>query len=486
MFTLLERYIVQRLRQAGASQKATRELTGASERTIRRIQKEPPVTDSEEKNFRKSRKVGRPSQMEAYENLIVDWLSDPRKPEDGPLKSIEVYTRLKARGYSGGKTSVYDAVRRLRPKEPPVPVVRFEGLPGEFSQHDFGQRRVTFEDGSSQVIRFFASRLKYSRTIDVQLTDNEQQETVVRCLLRAFERFGGVPLKCVFDNLSAVVNSRLKPVDGELQVVWTQRFGQLVIDCGFIPVACWPYRPQQKGSVENLVGFVKSNFFCGRKFRDRADVAQQLSDWLDYVNTERICDATGEIPAQRLVREALNPCLHRAETYPFKVTAVARPTARVHYRGMEYSVPAEAIGQSLTLHLQEQTVQVYLGERHLATHPRFPDNGRSSVLGEHAEELFKFRRGKPYAQRQLLLDLDPSVEPYLTELVHRRPNSWEADVDQMYHLYRQLGGAELLAAIALASEVRCFGSEYLVELTQTPTPLTLLPANRQPSGQGAR
>ena len=40
----------------------------------------------------------------------------------------------------------------------------------------------------------------------------------------------------------------------------------------------------------------------------------------------------------------------------------------------------------------------------------------------------KSRRGKPYAQRQLLLDLDPLVEPYLTELVHRRPLAWQNDV----------------------------------------------------------
>jgi hypothetical protein len=51
----------------------------------------------------------------------------------------------------------------------------------------------------------------------------------------------------------------------------------------------------------------------------------------------------------------------------------------------------------------------------LGEHPRFPDNGRFSVLADHAQELFRFRRGKPYAQRQLLLDLDPSVEPYLAE-----------------------------------------------------------------------
>jgi hypothetical protein len=165
--------------------------------------------------------------------------------------------------------------------------------------------------------------------------------------------------------------------------------------------------------VENLVGFVKGNFFCGRTFQDRQDLETQLADWVNVVNTERPCDATREIPQHRLQRESLKACAHQAETYAFKISAVVRPTARVHYRGMEYSVPAEQIGQTVTLHLQQQRVVIYGGERLLSEHPRFPENGKSSVLCEHAQELFRFRRGKPFAQRQFLLDLDPMVEPYL-------------------------------------------------------------------------
>lgn len=41
-----------------------------------------------------------------------------------------------------------------------APVVRFEGLPGEFSQHDFGQVDVTYVDGRVERTHFFASRLK--------------------------------------------------------------------------------------------------------------------------------------------------------------------------------------------------------------------------------------------------------------------------------------------------------------------------------------
>ncbi len=461
MFSLLERHTIQQLRKLDATQKAIRQATGISERTIYRIQRELTVTNTDEKSFRKSRNVGRPSTAEHHEDTVRQWLEEPRKPEDGPLKSSEIFTRLKALGYEGGKSAVYDLVRRIRPQETKPPVVRFEGLPAEFSQHDFGQRRVTFEDGTTQVVHFFASRLKYSRTIDVHIVENEQLETVVRGLLQAFERFGGMPLKCVFDNMTTVVDSRITDLDGQTQVVWNQRFGQFAIDCGFIPVACWPYRPQQKGSVENLVGFVKSNFFCGRRFRTRTDLAEQLSDWVNVVNTQRKCDATQQLPAVLLRNEPLKLCPHQAQTYAFKVTVVVRPTARVCYQNINYSVPAEYIGQEITLHLQQEAVSIYLGNRMLATHPRFPENGKSSILTEHAKELFRWQRGKPYAQRQLLWDLDPSVEPYLTELVHRRPNNWEIDIARMYELYLRIGRSELLAAIELAIEQRCFGSEYL-------------------------
>ncbi len=453
--------MVQQLRKMGMTQKTIRKLTGISERTIYRIGSEPTVTETNDLIFQKSHNVGRPSTVEQHEEMVRQWFEEPRKPEDGPLKTSEIFTRLKALGYEGGKSAVYDLVRRIRPHETKPPLVRFEGLPGEFSQHDFGQRRVTFEDGTTQVVHFFASRLKYSRTVDIHIVENEQLETVVRCLLRAFEHFGGMPLKCVFDNMTTVVDSRITDPDGQTQVVWNQSFGQFAIDCGFIPVACWPYRPQQKGSVENLVGFVKGNFFCGRRFHTRTDLAKQLSDWVNVVNTKRKCDATLQLPAVLLRNEPLKPCPYQAQTYAFKATAVVRPTARVRHQNIDYSVPAECIGQEVTLHLQQEAVSIYLGNRLLATHPRFPENGKSSILATHAQELFRWQRGKPYAQRQLLWDLDPAVEPYLTELVHRRPNNWEIDIARMYELYLKIGRSELLAAIDLAIEQRCFGSEYL-------------------------
>jgi hypothetical protein len=65
------------------------------------------------------------------------------------LASLEILRRVREAGYQGGKTALYDLVASLRPK-PAKPLVRFEGLPGEFSQHDFGEVEVQFRNGTNQ------------------------------------------------------------------------------------------------------------------------------------------------------------------------------------------------------------------------------------------------------------------------------------------------------------------------------------------------
>jgi hypothetical protein len=76
-------------------------------------------------------------------------------------------------------------------------MVRFEGVPGEFSQHDFGQADVRYVAGRTERVHFFASQLKWSRAVDVRLVSNEQEEALVRGLLRSFEAFGGDSLVTV-------------------------------------------------------------------------------------------------------------------------------------------------------------------------------------------------------------------------------------------------------------------------------------------------
>ena len=156
------------------------------------------------------------------------------------------------------KQPLYDLVRHLRPQIP--------------AKADYSLRRVGYRGNSPSMTlanagspslmalanwsAFSPCRLKYSRYVDIQIVENEQQETVVRSLLRAYEHFGGVPMMSVFDNMSTVVKSREVLEDAYRQSPLDRAFRPncVVVDCGFVPLACWPYRPQEKGSVENLVG----------------------------------------------------------------------------------------------------------------------------------------------------------------------------------------------------------------------------------------
>ena len=83
------------------------------------------------------------------------------------------------------------------------------------------------------------------------------------------------------------------------------------------------------------------------------------------------------------------------------------------------------------------------------------------------------KRGKPFAQRQILLDLDPVVEPYITELVHRRPRPGKRMWRRSTRFMSALAAPILLAAITLASEEGCCGSEYLGAANGVP--ILLLP-----------
>jgi hypothetical protein len=54
-------------------------------------------------------------------------------------------------------------VKDLRPAPSKEPVVRFEGLPGEYARFDHGEGWVEYADGARERVIFFAGRLKYSR-----------------------------------------------------------------------------------------------------------------------------------------------------------------------------------------------------------------------------------------------------------------------------------------------------------------------------------
>src|SRR6516162_9188590 len=194
MWGMLKRHEVEVLLKAGHRKTEVARMSGVSLRSVKRVAQEEPAVHVDDEAERKKRQIGRPSTVQNFRKQVVGILQ-----ETPDLPSLEILRRVREAGYQGGKTALYDLVASLRPK-PVRPLVRFEGLPGEFSQHDFGEVDVEFLNGTRQRIHSFRlSRLKYSRGVRVSLVKDESVETLVRTLAEHLASWGGRPLLCVFD-----------------------------------------------------------------------------------------------------------------------------------------------------------------------------------------------------------------------------------------------------------------------------------------------
>lgn len=455
----MKRHEVQVLRKAGFTRNEIAKQSGVSRRCVTNILKEPLVEELVRKAAASGGKVGRPSIALPFASELQELFKT--EPE---LPTIEVLRRMRLKGYTGGKTALYAIVAELRPRPMPSPVVRFEGVPGEFSQHDFGKLRVRFiGTGKEEMVIFFASRLKWSRWSHVLRVQGEAIESLVRALLLSLADFQGVPLVCVFDNPKTVVLKHVGPV-----IDWNPTFAQVAIDMRFAAELCTPARGNEKGAVENLVKWVKNSFFKVRRFHDHADLDRQLREWLKEVNEQRPSRATNVIPATRLVEEKkrLRPLPIAPSDYALRIPIMVGPTGHVQYGNVRYSMPARAIGISGTLFLYPDRVTVVAGP-FSADHPRRPETPGISWRPEHRADLLAFvsgERGKLYLKRQQLFELGPDAVDFLTEIVHLRRYTWKPEVEKLYELLTEYGGPRLLATLREAARRQLFGAEYVATL----------------------
>jgi transposase len=456
MLGMLKRHEIEVLLKASHPKMQVAGLAGVSLSSVKRIAEGAPVAHVNDAEERARRQIGRPSLVENFRKRVVEILE-----EKADLPSVEILRRVREAGYAGGKSAFYGLVASLRPKEV-KPLVRFEGLPGEFSQHDFGQVDVEFQDGSVRRLHFFASRLKHSRWVRVSLVKDETVETLVRSLAQHLASWGGAPLVCVFDRPKAIALKWRR--NGEV-TEWNPVFACATLEMGIGVELCWPYRAQEKGAVENLVGFVKGSFFKVRRFQDREDLEQELGEWHGEVNEERPCRATGVIPAARLAEEAprLRPLKVRPEELALRIPVYVGPTGTVMHDGHAYSMPPEAISMPGTLYLYADRVRIVAG-RHEAVHPRKFAPHESSTLASHRAALVAAvsgKRGQRYLKRQQLLDLGEPDLHYLTEIMHRRPRRWAGEMNRLHEVLQRHGPEVLRQAMEEGLKEEVFSAAYV-------------------------
>lgn len=463
MLRRMERSTIHLLHKRGKSQREVARELGRSRATVARALAEP--VDQE------PRRRERTKLTDPYRERIAGWVKDGLTA----VRMFELAREDAEQPYAGQLSVFRAAVRRERQAQAQsqaiaeVPV-RFEGLPGEYLQVDWGEiRRFPFTQQAPATRYFLACRLKYSRWTWVRFTTEMRQETLFRGLVGCTLALGWVPWVLVFDNMRTVTTGR----DAQQQPIWHPALLQLAAEFDFHPEACWPGAGNQKGSVESLVKWVKGNFLAGRVFADDGDLAGQCSAWLTSANT-RPSQATDVAPLVRLVEEAAHggrlPV--SAADYGFAHPGQVSRGALVAVLGNSYSVPIDAVGAPVTVRVHHERIVIWRDAERLAEHARAPDGAHQRVVDPaHFAPLFG---RKPRAQvmlyREALLGLGPSAASYVSELSRRQRGRLGEEILGLYALYERHGVEDLLAAMALATTQGAYGVAYLQALIAPPPP----------------
>ncbi|MCB9656005.1 MAG: IS21 family transposase, partial [Sandaracinaceae bacterium] len=294
-------------------------------------------------------------------------LLDPYKPmvamtlEQYPrLRATRLYDMLVARGFLGSVRQVRRYVSKVRPPRGRKAYLRTRTMPGEFGQVDWGSFGKVSVRGGERSLSLFLMALPYSRALAGEFTYDQRMDAFLRGHGHAFEEFEGAPRVMLYDNLKSVVLERI----GD-HVRFHDDLLEFAGHYHYMPRPCRPYCPEEKGTVERAIQYIRGSFFEGRKFSSLDDLNAQFREWLDTHAMARVHPTDEE---RRTVREVFEE--ERARLLPLPAhqptTDRVQPIRSgkqpyVRFDGNDYSIPHTLVRVPLTLAASDTRVRVLDG-----------------------------------------------------------------------------------------------------------------------------
>lgn len=342
----------------------------------------------------------RPSKLDPFKELVHELMF-----QRNVLNTEVLLRKLRDRGYTGGRTILKDYVHDLRPPKQPQAVTRYETLPGEQAQVDFGEVKYEDSGGISHRLYCFVMILSYSWDLYVEFLRKANVVGFLACHVRALQYFRGTPKHILYDNAKVV---RIG-TDAQGKPVWQTELFDLAAVFGFSPSVHTPYHPASKGKVESSVKYVKGNFWPGRNFSDLADLNRQTLKWCGEVVT-RVHGTTGKRPIDRKPEERLLPLPQYALYRSFLTvrTRVYRD-GYVTYDGARYGVPWSLCGQEVEIRQDGAYLEIFHHDELVARHHHALPGQRVCHLAGQWAGLAAIKASRPLKEAMAKQINDPIV-----------------------------------------------------------------------------
>lgn len=300
-----------------------------------------------------------------------------------------IYDRLVAeKGFTGGESTIRKAVNDLRKEHSvhPQADIPLGYDTGDAIQIDWGECTV-YLNGIKQKLYSFCGRLCYSCDIFVQLFYTQNLESFLEAQQRMFDYLGGVPNRLIFDNAKVAVREGFGK-----HAIATDGYAAFAAHYAFQTDFCNIASGNEKGLVENLVGYSRRNFMVPvPKAKSLEELnAKLIEDCLNYRKTHKVQSRTISVN-EAYHEEQLY--LHSVPVYRYDTSRTATPEvgdySTVRFEKNNYSVPVRYLRRTVIVKGYADKVLIMYNGKLIATHDRLFGSGKTSYRLEHYIDLLE-------------------------------------------------------------------------------------------------
>ena len=429
----------------GSYKKVARELSISPNTVKKYLRRIKDVQEGEaDEILQKNRKIIQPSRVltEIVRQKIHQYLeSNLEHPRKQRLTAKRIWELLVWDSHKIGYTSVKDEVARWKRTNSPREVyILQEPRVGQRAEFDWGEVHLRIRGiWSKFYLAVFV--LPFSLYRFARLYPRSTRLEVIQAHTEFFHEIDAVPETIFYDRMAAVYDSRKQQ--------FNDKFLEFSMHSGFCPCVCNPASPNEKGTDEESVGYVRRATFGERgSFASLEEATEWLKMRLVEINTHPVYRRPN-VPVQGLVQE--QDLMHplptlEFENYDLKRAAISRYSL-VKCEGNFYSVPDTYRPRQITLKILVDRIALLDGNDVIASHHRLTGKQQYSLDITHYIKTFHRKPGA-LPNARVLAQVDELIQDLFNRYYLDDPKGFLPILDLM----RETSPEALTAALTTLNE----------------------------------
>jgi len=367
-----------------------------------------------------------PKQEQRRDRPVPDWPSVHKELRRKHVTLALLWQEYKAEHPDGFQYSQFcDRYRRW--VETLQVWMRQEHRGGEKLFVDYSGDGIPWRDpktGARHEAQLFVAALGASNYTYAEATKTQQLEDWVQCHVHALEFFEGVPAVCIPDQARTAVRTRCRydPDANPTYAEFARHYGTCIFPAR-------PGKPRDKAKVEVAVLLAQRWIIAAlrnRLFYSIQEINEAIAEFLQKLNHRKMRRLG--VSRHELYLQVDKPNLKPLPEQPFelaewKVDASVNLDYHVAFEHNLYSVPFQYAHQKVDIRATARTVEIFLGQRRVASHVRLYGKYQYSTVKEHMPRAHQAHaEWKPSRLLRWAETVGPSTAALIQAIMADRPH----------------------------------------------------------------